>query len=60
MDKNLEIAIKAALDAGKEIMNIYNSGEFNVEEKGDNSPLTTADTASNVAINRYLKILIFQ
>ncbi|AVR46915.1 3'(2'),5'-bisphosphate nucleotidase [Christiangramia fulva] len=55
MDKNLGIAIKAALDAGKEIMSIYNSGEFNVEEKGDNSPLTTADTASNVAINEYLK-----
>lgn len=55
MDKNLEIAIQAALDAGKEIMNIYNSGEFNVEEKRDKSPLTSADTASNVAINNYLK-----
>lgn len=55
LDKNLEIAIKASLEAGKEIMAIYNSGEFNVEEKGDNSPLTTADTASNVKINEYLK-----
>lgn len=55
IDKNLEIAIKGALDAGKEIMAIYESGEFNVEQKGDKSPLTTADTASNVAINNYLK-----
>lgn len=55
MNKNLEIAIKASLEAGKEIMAIYDSGDFNVEEKGDSSPLTTADTASNVAINNYLK-----
>ena len=50
----LLIAIEASLDAGKEIMNIYNSGDFNVEEKGDSSPLTAADIASNLAINRYL------
>ncbi len=36
-------------------MNIYNSGDFNVEEKEDNSPLTSADMASNEAINNYLK-----
>lgn len=34
MNKNLEIAIFASLEAGKEIMNIYNS-EFQVEFKED-------------------------
>lgn len=48
-------AIEAALDAGNEIMNIYNSGDFNIKEKGNNSPLTAADIASNDTINNYLK-----
>ena len=47
-------AITAALEAGKAILEIYHSGEFDVEIKGDNSPLTKADTASHNVIVSYL------
>jgi 3'(2'), 5'-bisphosphate nucleotidase len=47
-------AITAALKAGKAILEIYHSGEFDVEMKGDNSPLTKADTASHNVIMSYL------
>ena len=50
----LNTAITAALEAGKAILEIYHSGEFDVEIKGDNSPLTKADTASNNVIISYL------
>ena len=50
----LETAILAALEAGKEILKIYHSGDFDIEIKGDNSPLTKADTASHKVIMRYL------
>ena len=46
----LKIATQAALEAGKAIMEIYNSGEFEIEIKGDNSPLTRADKASHNVI----------
>ena len=38
----LYIAIRAALDAGKAIMDIYTDPEsdFGIERKADNSPLT--------------------
>ena len=51
----LHTAITAALEAGKVILEIYNSGEFNVEIKGDNSPLTRADTASHNVIMSHLE-----
>ena len=50
----LKIAISAALEAGKEILKIYHSGDFNIEIKGDNSPLTKADTVSQNVIMSYL------
>lgn len=43
----LEIAKKAAVLAGRAIVEIYNSGDFGVERKSDDSPLTKADKASN-------------
>ncbi len=46
----LEIAKQAALNAGAEIIKIYESGDFSVESKSDNSPLTLADKASHHAI----------
>ncbi|WP_179022225.1 3'(2'),5'-bisphosphate nucleotidase CysQ [Winogradskyella forsetii] len=55
MNKNLKIAITAALEAGKEILEIYHSDDFEVELKGDNSPLTKADLASHVVIMSHLK-----
>ncbi len=54
MITNLSVAIQAALDAGKEILKIYET-DFSVETKGDDSPLTLADTNANTVINRYLK-----
>tara|TARA_B110000211_G_scaffold45759_1_gene48740 strand:+ start:2600 stop:3388 length:789 start_codon:yes stop_codon:yes gene_type:complete len=56
MKNSLNIAITAALEAGKSILEIYHSGEFDVELKGDNSPLTRADTASHNVIMSYLDI----
>ena len=50
----LKTAITAALEAGKAILEIYHSGEFAVEIKGDNSPLTKADKASHSIIMSFL------
>ncbi|WP_299098989.1 3'(2'),5'-bisphosphate nucleotidase CysQ [uncultured Winogradskyella sp.] len=55
MDNNLKIAIEAALEAGKEILEIYHSNDFEVEMKGDNSPLTKADLASHKVIMSHLR-----
>ena len=54
MNTNLKTAITAALEAGKAILEIYHSGDFEVELKGDNSPLTKADVASHNVIISYL------
>ena len=43
-------ALALALDAGKRVMEIYNSGDTNTQYKSDNSPLTEADLASHHAI----------
>ncbi|QXP80037.1 MULTISPECIES: 3'(2'),5'-bisphosphate nucleotidase CysQ [Winogradskyella] len=54
LPKLLHIAIEAALEAGKSILEIYNTDDFGVEFKGDDSPLTKADIASHHVIVRYL------
>lgn len=54
-EKELEVAKKAAVLAGRAIMEIYNSDDFGVEQKADNSPLTKADKASNTIIVEMLK-----
>lgn len=54
--EELELAIKAALKAGKVIMDIYESEDFEIELKGDSSPLTKADTAAHEVIKSYLSI----
>ncbi len=51
----LKTAITASLEAGKAIMAIYNSDDFEIELKADNSPLTKADIASHNVIMTYLK-----
>ncbi len=43
----LEIAKKAALQAGKAILEVYASGDFGVDMKSDQSPLTLADKAAH-------------
>ena len=55
MKNSLNIAITAALEAGKAILEIYHSGAFDIEIKGDNSPLTRADKASHNVIMSYLE-----
>ncbi len=52
----LNLVIKASIEAGEEILEIYNT-EFSVELKDDKSPLTKADTKSNNVITRYLSQL---
>ena len=54
MQNNLEIAIKASLEAGKRIMEIYENEDFEVDFKGDDSPLTKADLASHQIIMQHL------
>ena len=55
MNKDLEIAIHAAIEGGAEIMKIYQKDDFGIEMKEDNSPLTLADKKCNDVINSYLK-----
>lgn len=45
--KELEIAKKAAVLAGQAIMQVYESEDFGIEAKADDSPLTQADKAAN-------------
>ncbi len=48
-------ALKAAVEAGKAILEIYESDrDFQVEAKADDSPLTIADQASNAVIMDFL------
>ena len=47
--------IRISKDAGKKILSIYNSDDFDITIKDDNSPLTLADQASNEIICSNLK-----
>ncbi|WP_367181308.1 3'(2'),5'-bisphosphate nucleotidase CysQ [uncultured Lutibacter sp.] len=58
MKELLQIAIKAAIAAGAEIMNVY-AGKIAVTLKSDSSPLTIADEQANTIINSYLKTTPF-
>lgn len=49
-----QIAIKAALEAGYKIMEIYEKENFQIEAKLDDSPLTIADKEANKIINSFL------
>ena len=55
ISKNLSNAIKASVVAGKKILEVYQSENFDVEYKDDESPLTKADLMSNEAILSILK-----
>ena len=57
----LYIAIRAALDAGKAIMDIYTDPEsdFGIERKADNSPLTKADKKAHAIISMALSVTPF-
>lgn len=50
----LELAINAALHAGREILDVYRSGNLGVEQKSDLSPVTIADKAASKIIEALL------
>ena len=55
-EKELQIALEAAVKAGENIMEVYNSTEsINYEKKADDSPLTIADKKSHNTIIDFLK-----
>ena len=49
--------IEIALKAGEEILNVYNSDDFDIQTKTDKSPLTRADTTSHNLIKKSLSEL---
>ena len=53
MNNNLLLAVIASIRAGEAIMEVY-SGPFDIELKGDESPLTEADKKANDVINSFL------
>jgi len=56
-EKLLNIAIQSAKKAGVEVMKYYHQGNFTAELKEDDSPVTSADIASNDIIMDQLKTL---
>ncbi len=50
MKNNYSLAIQAAIEAGDAIMEVYGSGDFGVESKKDDSPLTLADKKAHAII----------
>lgn len=57
MHINIKDIIKIAQEAGVAILKIYNSEDFDVTIKSDNSPLTQADKEGNTIIVEQLKKL---
>jgi 3'(2'), 5'-bisphosphate nucleotidase len=51
----LEIAKRAAREAGKVVLQIYDSGEFTSYQKDDDSPVTSADYKANDIITGMLQ-----
>lgn len=56
ISENIKLAIEASLKAGEVIMEIYNSEDFEIELKENNSPLTKADKAAHEIIKSHLSI----
>ena len=51
LQRELEVSIKASIEAGHAIMDVYNNaGDMQVTYKDGNMPLTAADKASNKII----------
>ena len=51
----IAIAKEASIKAGEAIIEIYESGDFSIEAKSDDSPLTLADKASHNVIVSFLE-----
>lgn len=54
IEELLELAVKAALEAGKKIIEVYETDDFSIDMKSDNSPLTKADKVSHQIISQHL------
>lgn len=54
LTNHCSLAIAASLEAGTAILNVYNSPDFGIEQKEDDSPLTKADRASHEIIAKHL------
>lgn len=54
-DKLTEVMRRLALEAGDIIMDIYNSPDFEVRSKSDDSPVTAADEAADAHISAGLR-----
>ena len=55
LSNHLALAIRASEEASREIIKVYESGDFNIEAKDDDSPLTIADKKSHEVIVKILK-----
>ena len=58
-EKNILEILNIAIDAGKEILNIYND-QIIVNSKEDKSPITQADLHVNNALNNFIKTTEYQ
>ena len=58
LESLLQVAVKAAMEAGKAVLDVYRS-DFAVEAKEDKSPLTEADRQSHQIIARHLAATSF-
>ena len=54
-EKLVPVMRKLALEAGEKILEIYNSDDFEVKSKSDNSPVTEADEAADALISDGLR-----
>jgi len=55
LNKLLKIAIEASIYAGEEILKVYESDDFQITSKEDESPLTLADRNAHNKIMTFLK-----
>ena len=55
INRNISLAIEAAIKAGITILDVYSTAEFKIETKSDNSPLTLADQRAHEVIMELLK-----
>ncbi len=55
IEELLELAVSAALEAGKKILEVYETDDFSVDMKSNNSPLTKADKVAHHVICDYLE-----
>lgn len=55
INKLIDTAIEASIEAGKEILKVYETDDFRIVSKNDNSPLTKADKNAHNKIVSFLE-----